>query len=219
MTKPITSIAFMMLVERARSRVDTPVHHVLPEFKGLGVYDGGGGGRAVPRPGRPPSRCGWSICCATPPGSPTASRTARTSTPPIAKRKIENWHGNLDLDGFVAALGKLPLEFSPGDGVELFGLDRRARRGRAARLGHAARPNSSPSASSRRSGWTTPSSTVPADKIDRLTDCYTLRARQGPRDVRSRRDERLEPDAASCVRAAAGWSRPRSIITASAACA
>ncbi|MCA1748915.1 MAG: beta-lactamase family protein, partial [Sphingomonadales bacterium] len=30
------------------------------------------------------------------------------------QRKIEKWHGNHDLDGFVEALGQLPLEFSPG---------------------------------------------------------------------------------------------------------
>mgnify|MGYP003345299352 CR=1 FL=1 len=29
--------------------------------------------------------------------------------------KIENWYGNLTLDEFIAALGKLPLEFSPGE--------------------------------------------------------------------------------------------------------
>src|SRR3569623_17396 len=44
MTKPITSIAFMMLVEQGLVAVDTPVHHDLPEFKGVGVYNGGGGG-------------------------------------------------------------------------------------------------------------------------------------------------------------------------------
>ncbi|MDE0880102.1 MAG: serine hydrolase, partial [Sphingomonas bacterium] len=32
MTKPVTSIAFMMLVEQGKVSVDTPVHHVLPEF-------------------------------------------------------------------------------------------------------------------------------------------------------------------------------------------
>ena len=53
MTKPITSIAFMMLVEEGKVAVDTPVHHVLPEFKGLGVYNGGGGG--VPFITRPTS--------------------------------------------------------------------------------------------------------------------------------------------------------------------
>ncbi|MGE5872375.1 serine hydrolase, partial [Klebsiella pneumoniae] len=44
MTKPITSIAFMMLVEQGKVAVDTPVHHVLPEFRDVGVYNGGGGG-------------------------------------------------------------------------------------------------------------------------------------------------------------------------------
>ena len=27
--------------------------------------------------------------------------------------KLEKWHGGLDLDGFVAALAEIPLEFSP----------------------------------------------------------------------------------------------------------
>ena len=88
--------------------------------------------------------------------------------------KIENWHGNLDLDGFVAALGKLPLEFSPGDAwnysVSTDVLGAVVQRV----VGHAARRFLPRRASSRRSGWTTPSSTVPADKLDRLTDCYTF---------------------------------------------
>ena len=33
MTKPITSVGAMMLVEEGLVAVDTPVHHVLPEFK------------------------------------------------------------------------------------------------------------------------------------------------------------------------------------------
>ena len=44
MTKPITSVAFMMLVEECKVALDTPVHHVLPEFKKTGVYAGGGAG-------------------------------------------------------------------------------------------------------------------------------------------------------------------------------
>ncbi|RYD50681.1 MAG: class A beta-lactamase-related serine hydrolase, partial [Sphingomonadales bacterium] len=34
MTKPITSIAFMMLLEEGKVALDTPVHRVLPELKG-----------------------------------------------------------------------------------------------------------------------------------------------------------------------------------------
>jgi CubicO group peptidase (beta-lactamase class C family) len=65
MTKPITSVAFMMLVEDGKVAVDTPVHDILPEFKDVGVYSGGGAG--VPfMTRRRPSRCACWTCCATP---------------------------------------------------------------------------------------------------------------------------------------------------------
>ena len=38
------------LVEEGLVAVDTPVHHVLPEFKGVGVYNGGGAGVPSPPP-------------------------------------------------------------------------------------------------------------------------------------------------------------------------
>jgi CubicO group peptidase (beta-lactamase class C family) len=41
MTKPLTSVAFMMLVERGLTALDEPVHNVIPEWKDLGVYQGG----------------------------------------------------------------------------------------------------------------------------------------------------------------------------------
>src|SRR5258706_7906134 len=41
MTKPITSVAFMMLVEQGLVALDDPVHRVIPEWKNLGVYNGG----------------------------------------------------------------------------------------------------------------------------------------------------------------------------------
>src|SRR6202012_1572570 len=37
-TKPITSIAFMMLVEEGRVALDEPVHRYIPEWKNLGVF-------------------------------------------------------------------------------------------------------------------------------------------------------------------------------------
>ena len=43
MTKPVTSIAFMMLLEEGKVALDDPVSKVLPEFANLGVYAGGGG--------------------------------------------------------------------------------------------------------------------------------------------------------------------------------
>lgn len=41
MTKPITSVAFMQLVEQGLVALDDPVHRYIPEWEGLGVYVGG----------------------------------------------------------------------------------------------------------------------------------------------------------------------------------
>ena len=44
MTKPITSIAFMQLVEQCKIALDDPVARVLAELADLGTYAGGGAG-------------------------------------------------------------------------------------------------------------------------------------------------------------------------------
>lgn len=41
MSKPITSVALMMLYEEGRFQLDEPVHHFIPEWKDLGVWVGG----------------------------------------------------------------------------------------------------------------------------------------------------------------------------------
>jgi CubicO group peptidase (beta-lactamase class C family) len=41
MTKPLTSVLFMMLVEEGKVALDEPVHRYIPAWKDLGVYDGG----------------------------------------------------------------------------------------------------------------------------------------------------------------------------------
>jgi CubicO group peptidase (beta-lactamase class C family) len=41
MTKPITSVAFMQLVEQGLVALDDPVHRYIPEWKDLGVFNGG----------------------------------------------------------------------------------------------------------------------------------------------------------------------------------
>lgn len=114
MTKPVTSIAFMMLVEDGKVALDTPVHHVLPEFKGLGVYNGGGAG--VPFLTKAPERPMQMVDLLRHTSGLTYSFQNRSNVDAAYREgKIENWHGNLDLDEFVAALGQLPLEFAPGE--------------------------------------------------------------------------------------------------------
>src|SRR5258708_35961423 len=53
MTKPITSVAFMMLFEEGRVALDDPVHKYIPQWKDLGVFLGG---TAPPFKTRPPAR-------------------------------------------------------------------------------------------------------------------------------------------------------------------
>ena len=114
MTKPVTSIAFMMLVEEGKVAVDTPVHHVLPEFKDIGVYNGGGGG--VPFQTRPTAQPMRMVDLLRHTSGLTYSFQNRTNIDAAYREgKLENWHGNLDLDGLIATLGRLPLEFSPGE--------------------------------------------------------------------------------------------------------
>lgn len=114
MTKPITSIAIMQLVEQGKLALDEPVHRVLPEFKGIGVYDAGGG--SVPFATRPTNGPMRLVDLMRHTSGLTYGFQNRSNVD-LAYRtgKLENWHGNHDLDSFVAALGELPLEFSPGD--------------------------------------------------------------------------------------------------------
>ncbi|WP_404368963.1 serine hydrolase domain-containing protein [Sphingomonas sp. MMS24-J45] len=172
MTKPITSIAFMMLVEEGKVAVDTPVHHVLPEFKGLGVYNGGGGG--VPFQTRPTAEPMRMVDLLRHTSGLTYGFQNRSNIDAAYREgKIENWHGNLDLDGFIAALGQLPLEFSPGEAwnysvaTDVLGAVVQRVSGLpladffATRIFAPLKMDDTFFA-------------VPEDKIDRLTDCYTF---------------------------------------------
>jgi CubicO group peptidase (beta-lactamase class C family) len=113
MTKPLTSVAFMSLFEEGRVTLDQPVHSVLPELEGLGVYEGGGAG--VPFRARPVDRPMQMIDLLRHTSGLTYSFQQRTNVDAAYREgRLETWHGNLDLNGLVAALGQIPLEFSPG---------------------------------------------------------------------------------------------------------
>ncbi|MBN8509325.1 MAG: beta-lactamase family protein [Burkholderiales bacterium] len=118
MTKPITSVAFMMLVEEGLVALDDPVHRFIPAWRQLGVYVGGGGGL----PGTPP---GWLT---KPTDAPmrmvdllrhtsglTYGFQNRTNVDAAYRaRKIDPFARDDGLQGFVDALAEVPLEFSPG---------------------------------------------------------------------------------------------------------
>ena len=172
MTKPITSLAFMMLVEEGKVAVDTPVHHVLPEFKGVGVYDGGGGGvpfvtKATTEPMRMLDLLRHTA------GLTYGFQNRSNIDAAHRESKLESWHGNHDLDGFVAALGKLPLEFSPGTAwnysvaTDVLGAVVQRVSGMPLDQFFATRIFDP-------LGMHDTFFAVPEDKTDRLTDCYTL---------------------------------------------
>ena len=61
MTKPITSVAFMMLVEEGRVALEEPVAKYIPEWRNLAVYVGG-----MPTLGAQPDCCRQKLNSFTP---------------------------------------------------------------------------------------------------------------------------------------------------------
>lgn len=172
MTKPVTSIAFMQLVEEGRVALDTPVHHVLPEFKGLGVYDGGGGGVPfITKPSATPMRMVDLLRHTS--GLTYGFQNRSNIDAAYRAGKIEAWHGNLDLNGLIAALGELPLEFSPGEAwnysVSTDVLGAVVERVAGMPLDQVFEQRIfAPLGMSDTGFW------VPAEKVARLTDCWTF---------------------------------------------
>ena len=172
MTKPITSVAFMQLLEAGKVALDTPVHHVLPEFKGLGVYAAGGGG--VPFQTGATAQPMRMIDLLRHTSGLTYGFQNRTNVDAAYREgRIENWHGNLDLDGFIAALGAFPLEFSPGEAwnysVSTDVLGAVVQRVSGMPLADYFRERIFAPLGMDDTGFH-----VPEDKLDRLTDCYTF---------------------------------------------
>ena len=170
MTKPVTSVAFMMLVEEGKVAVDTPVAHVLPEFKDLGVHAGGGGDAPfMTKPTAEPMRMLDLLRHTS--GLTYGFQNRTNIDAAYRKGKIEDWHDNLDLDGFVAALGKLPLEFSPGEAwnysVSTDVLGAVIQRVSGMPLDRFFAEKIFTPLKMHDTGFV-----VPADKADRLTDCF-----------------------------------------------
>ena len=84
MTKPITSVAAMMLYEEGALALTDPVSAFIPSFGDVRVYTGGSEVRPVTAPAT--SRCGSGTCSPTRPGSPTASTGCTRWTRCTARR-------------------------------------------------------------------------------------------------------------------------------------
>ena len=106
MTKPVTSVAFMMLVEAGLVALDDPVTNVLPEFRALRVGTAGD-------PLRQPMRMIDLL-------RHTSGLTygLQRQTPIDARYRelgLDEFQQKRSSDEFIAALAGLPLEFSPGE--------------------------------------------------------------------------------------------------------
>jgi CubicO group peptidase (beta-lactamase class C family) len=113
MTKPITSVAFMMLFEEGRVALDEPVHKYIPEWKNLGVFQAG------TRPAfltKPPSRPMLIVDLLRHTSGLTYGFQQRSNVD-AAYREIKV--GEIEkagtLQSMIEDLAKIPLEFSPGE--------------------------------------------------------------------------------------------------------
>ncbi|HYM35119.1 MAG TPA: serine hydrolase domain-containing protein, partial [Steroidobacteraceae bacterium] len=113
MTKPITSIAFMMLVEQGLVALDDPVHKYIPEWRDLGVYAGGVHGMFRSEHQQRPMQI---VDLLRHTSGLTYGFQMRTNVD-AAYRKLrigEFENNNSTLDEMIAQLSTVPLEFSPG---------------------------------------------------------------------------------------------------------
>jgi CubicO group peptidase (beta-lactamase class C family) len=121
MTKPITSVAFMMLVEEGLVALEDPVHRLIPAWRDLGVYRAGlPGGQGLPgapsgfqtRPVDSPMRM---IDLLRHTSGLTYGFQARTNVDAAYRAgKLDPFQPAASLDALIDALSTLPLEFSPG---------------------------------------------------------------------------------------------------------
>ena len=112
MTKPLTSIALMQLVEQGRLAISEPVAKYLPELKDVGVFVAGGGN--IPFFTRPPAMPIRVIDLLRHTAGFTYSFQERTAVDAgYRKSGLENW-SKVDDAAFLSELAKLPLDFDPG---------------------------------------------------------------------------------------------------------
>ncbi|HEV7599184.1 MAG TPA: serine hydrolase domain-containing protein [Bradyrhizobium sp.] len=113
MTKPITSIAFMMLVEEGRVALDEPVHKYIPEWKNLGVFQAGTAPAFLTKP---PARPMLIVDLLRHTSGLTYGFQQRSNVDAAYRdRQIGAVEKAGTLDTMIADLAKIPLEFSPGE--------------------------------------------------------------------------------------------------------
>jgi CubicO group peptidase (beta-lactamase class C family) len=112
MTKPITSVAFMQLVEQGKIALTDPVTKYIPEFAKLGVFVGGGGN--VPFMTRAPSTQMRVVDLLRHTAGFTYSFQEQGNVDAAyRKTELESWSKNTS-QSVIDTLAHIPLEFDPG---------------------------------------------------------------------------------------------------------
>ena len=113
MTKPVTSVAFMMLVEEGLVSLDDPVHRFIPAWRDLGVFNGGVAGAFATKKVSEPMRM-LDLLRHT--AGLTYGFQQRTNVDAAYRKlKLDGIDSEGGLQDFIDRLGTVPLEFSPGD--------------------------------------------------------------------------------------------------------
>lgn len=114
MTKPLTSVLFMMLVEEGKVALDDPVHRFIPAWKGLGVYNGGYLQTFVTKPTTTPMRM---VDLLRHTSGLTYGFQERTNVDAAYRKHGIGTFGvkPSSLEETIQQLASLPLEFSPGE--------------------------------------------------------------------------------------------------------
>jgi CubicO group peptidase (beta-lactamase class C family) len=112
MTKPITSVAFMLLVEQGKVALTDPVAKYIPEFAKLGVFVGGGGN--VPFITRAPTTQMRVVDLLRHTAGFTYSFQEQGNVDAAyRKTDVESWTKNTS-QSVIDTLAQIPLEFDPG---------------------------------------------------------------------------------------------------------
>jgi CubicO group peptidase (beta-lactamase class C family) len=112
MTKPVTCVALMTLVEEGLIALDDPVAKHIPAWKDLAVYSAGLG----PYLTTPVARPMQVVDLLRHTSGLTYGFQSRTNIDAVYRKlKIAEMHGDTDLEGMIGQLAALPLEFSPGE--------------------------------------------------------------------------------------------------------
>jgi CubicO group peptidase (beta-lactamase class C family) len=113
MTKPLTSVALMMLVEEGAIALDERVDRYIPQWRDLGVYRGGS---LDAFQAQPPAAAMRVIDLLRHTSGLTYGFQQRTPVDAVyRKHGFGDVHGATTLDGMVEGLAAVPLEFAPGE--------------------------------------------------------------------------------------------------------